>query len=495
MRIAVVEPAARGGLIHYAFMLCRELVRTGEDEGVEVTLITGRGYELADLPHSFRVEPILRLWDPKPSRVRDRPGASLPGTGSRSEGRRNGCSRLGSGSPRDAQDGGAVLRGLASDASGRGAPGRSRAARRWLWWRRVGRAFVWYREWVRLALHLRRLAPDVVQLGDIRFPGDLAALWLLRALGLRLADVCHNVEPFAGGSFGRTGLLAGLRRAIVRGIYRRIYRCFEVVFVHHRINRATFLRLYGLPPERVREIPLGNGALFEELRQRAAEPQDAGALRRRLGLPENAAGAAPVVLLFGTLSRYKGADLLLEAFARLGASEAGRDAGSTGCPRLVLAGYPLAGFDPEALRQRACSLGVGDAVTVAPGYVPSEEVAAWMELATVAVFPYREIYQSAALQVALTFGVPTVASRVGAVPEVVRDGETGLLVPPGDVDALAAAIERLLERPDLARALGERAAADQRRRFAWSRVACRVLASYRTLPGPRDDESTEEGVA
>ena len=137
-------------------------------------------------------------------------------------------------------------------------------------------------------------------------------------------------------------------------------------------------------------------------------------------------------------------------------------------------------------------------MTVAPGYVPSEEVAAWMELATVAVFPYREIYQSAALQVALTFGVATVASRVGAVPEVVRDGETGLLVPPGDVRSLAAAIERLLERPDLARALGERAAADQGRRFAWSRVARRVLDAYRALPGPGragSAEEAEEGAA
>lgn len=359
----------------------------------------------------------------------------------------------------------------------------------------MGRAFVWYREWVRLALHLRRLAPDVVQLGDIRFPGDLAALWLLRALGLRLADVCHNVEPFAGGGFGRTGFLAGLRRGLVRGIYRRIYRCFEVVFVHHRVNRETFLRLYGLPPEQVREIPLGNGSLFEELRERAAEPLDAGALRRRLGVPGDAAEAAPVVLLFGTLSPYKGADVLVEAFACLRASEADRDAGPQGRAHLVLAGYPLAGFDPEVVRERARELGVGDAVTVAPGYVPSEEVAAWMELATVAVFPYREIYQSAALQVTLTFGVATVASRVGAVPEVVRDGETGLLVPPGDVRALAAAIERLLERPDLARDLGERAAADQRRRFAWSRVARRVLASYRTLPGSGGAASAEEGAA
>ncbi|MFP3942155.1 MAG: hypothetical protein ACLF0P_17810, partial [Thermoanaerobaculia bacterium] len=76
MRIAVVEPVGRGGLIHYAFQLCRGLAEEGAADGVEVVLVTGRPYELEGLDAPFRVEPVLRLWDPKPA-----PGPSSPRAG------------------------------------------------------------------------------------------------------------------------------------------------------------------------------------------------------------------------------------------------------------------------------------------------------------------------------------------------------------------------------------------------------------------------------
>ena len=435
MRIAVVEPEARGGLLHHALMLSRTLAR---QEGVEVTLVTAR---CAVIPGPVReelaasgvgVEPLLRLWDPKPGTART-----------------------------DRSTGGATAEGEPS-VGGPSTSGALSPARR------LARGLIWYREWLRLALRLRRLRPDFVQLGDVRFAGDLAPILLLRAMGLRLTDVCHNVEPFAGGGrsaggFGRRGLA----RALERRVYRRIYRCFELVFVHHRVNRERFLRLYDLPPARVRAVPLGNGRIFAELRR--PDGPTAADLRRRLGLAEG----APVVLLFGTLSRYKGADLLVEAFAA--ASGKHPDA------RLVLAGFALPDLDPGALRARAEELGVGDAVVVVPEYLPEEEVAAWMELASVAVFPYRDVHQSAALQVALTLGVPTVASRVGAIPEVVRHQETGLSVPPGDPEALAAALGRLLGDPRRASVLGAAAARDQRARFCWDRVAGRMAEAYRQL--------------
>ncbi|MFP5284344.1 MAG: glycosyltransferase family 4 protein [Thermoanaerobaculia bacterium] len=388
-RLAVVEFAGRGGMIHYAWQLCRALAGTGAD----VTLITSRHYELDALPHPFRLQKVLRLWDPKPA------GGS------------SGHRKL----------------------------------------RRVGRAFLHYREWLRLAFHLRRERPDLVLLGDIRFPGDLAPILLLRMLGLRLADVCHNVAPYAAGGFRRS--------ALDRFLYRRIYRCFERVFVHFEDNRRAFLADYGLPPERVVAIPHGNEAIFEELR----DPKlDEARLRRELGLAPD----EPVLLLLGTLSHYKGIDLLLKAFA-LVAPRA----------RLVLAGFPAADFDLAAHQALAPELGIEDRVLWVPRYVESEEIAAWMGLASVAVFPYREVFQSGALAIAQTFGVPVVASAVGAMPEAV--GGSGLLVPPGDPEALASALLSVLEDPDLARRLGERARQDARERFAWERIGMTIVEGTR----------------
>ena len=98
-----------------------------------------------------------------------------------------------------------------------------------------------------------------------------------------------------------------------------------------------------------------------------------------------------------------------------------------------------------------------------------------MELASVIVFPYRDIYQSGALHVPQTFGVPIVASRVGAMQDVVEDGVSGLLVEPENPEALAAAVTRLLGDRDLATRLGARAAADAQGPSCWNHIARPIL--------------------
>lgn len=403
MRIAVVEPEGRGGLIHYAYQLCRAM----DEEGADVTLVTGRCYELQDLEHPFRLAQPLDLWDPKPRRAE--------------------------------------------------AVSRSRL-------RRALRGVRYLREWYRLGTWLRSEGFDVIQMGDVRFPGLLPLLRRITRGGPLAAEVCHNVHPFAGG-----GAAAGTfrRGGWSRFVYERIYRSFDHVFVHYEVNRATFLQTYGLAAGRVTAIPMGHSGVLDELRDPTLSGRD---LRRRLDLSAD----APVVLLFGTLAPYKGVDLLIEAFSRL-VSRHPR-------ARLVVAGFPLPGFDLERERQRAARRGVGDRVRFVPEYLPSSEVAAWMDLAAVAAFPYRGGSQSAAVQTALTFGVPVVASPVGAMPEMLA-GEPARLVPAGDPEALAAALGDVL---DAGPGLEERQcrAAASRRRSSWNIPAEILLETYRREVAP-----------
>lgn len=403
MRIAVVEPVARGGLIQYAHQLSRGMGAAG----AEVTLVTGRRCEIVDPHPSVRLVPLLNLWDSKPEE---------PESG-----------------------------GLAP-------------------LRRLVRGGRYLREWIRLVRWLERRRFDVVQLGDIRFGLEIPFLARLRRSGALLADVCHNPSPFAlrRGSFRP--------RPFTRFLYRRIYRLFDTVFVHFEANRARFLAVYGLPEDRVQAIPMGDGSFFREVRDPELGP---GALREALELPDS----APVILLFGTLSPYKGVDLLLEAFARI----RGR------CPdaRLVVAGYPLPGFDLREVRARAAGLGLSERVRFVPRYLPAPEVGAWMELATVAVFPYRELFQSAAVQVPLAFGVPVVATDVGAMREALADGEAGTLVPPDDREALAESLSGALSDPRAARERGRRGREIARDRFSWERIGATVCERYRELLGVR----------
>lgn len=407
MKIVYLEPAGRGGMIHYAFQLCRAMANSGAD----VTLLTATDYELAELPQPFSVEPTIELWDAKPAgRLSHTPWA----------------------------------------VAGRKI-------------RRAGRAVRHYRQWLAQIRRVRELAPDVVLLGDIRFPFDLFPLMLLERHARVLVDICHNVHPFSA-----SGASAGLfdRSRWREWFYRRIYRLFDRVFVHFERNRAEFVASFGIPADKVGVIVHGNEEIFRELR---TPNVDAAALRRRIGVSAD----EPVVLFFGTLSRYKGVDILIDAFPAI------REA--TGA-RLVLAGFPSPDFDVRAHEAQARARGVDDAITWVPEYVASGDVAGWMELASVIVFPYRDIYQSGALHIAQTFGVPIVASAIGAMRDVIEDRKSGLLVRPEDPAALAAAVIELLRDRALAASLGRNAAADAQGPFSWSTIAARILSEARAVP-------------
>jgi glycosyltransferase involved in cell wall biosynthesis len=314
----------------------------------------------------------------------------------------------------------------------------------------------------------------VVQFGDVRFAIDLPFFWLLRRTGIPMADVCHNVRPFR-----RSGALTAGSTLNGR-LYRSLYRLFDRVFVHFEANRRTFQEDFDLPREKVSTILHGNQDVFRELGRRG---RPVGALRAELGLsPDDR-----VILFFGTLSRYKGTDLLLEAFPGILAAE----------PRaaLVLAGFPQPGFDLEAHREEARRLGLEERVRFHARYLPSEDVPAWMALADVVAYPYRTVFQSGAIHLAQTFGRPLVATKVGAFPEVVAHGTTGLLIPPDDAAALRDAVSLILARPDMAHFLGRRAALDASVRFDWMRPAGIVVGEYGRMLGraamngmPGDDE-------
>jgi 2-deoxystreptamine N-acetyl-D-glucosaminyltransferase/2-deoxystreptamine glucosyltransferase len=97
--------------------------------------------------------------------------------------------------------------------------------------------------------------------------------------------------------------------------------------------------------------------------------------------------------------------------------------------------------------------------------------------AAAVILPYVSGWNSGVLASAFGYGCPVIATRVGGFDEVVEDGRTGLLVPPGDVTALAAAMDRVLGDPALAGSLAEGAQAAGRR-ASWSEVAAMTRAAY-----------------
>jgi glycosyltransferase involved in cell wall biosynthesis len=270
-------------------------------------------------------------------------------------------------------------------------------------------------------------------------------------LALRPADVLHLqwlaapqldrvlLRPRVPAVFTAHDLLP--RRTARRlGLWRDLFRRFGRIVVHSERGRETLSEL-GVAREKLRVIPI---PAF----RRDVERADDGR----------------TVLFFGLIRPYRGLGDALEAAHRIRGS------------RLLVAGDAL---EPVDAYRRAGNA----AVEWRLGYLSEAEVDRAHSEATVAVFPYRpEIDQSGSLLRALGSGVPAVVYDVGGLAEPIRRFGAGRVVPAGDVDGLAAALQELLDDEGAlaeARAGAERA----RNELTWEAAAEAHLEVYRELTG------------
>ncbi|MDT0486559.1 glycosyltransferase family 4 protein [Streptomyces doebereineriae] len=170
-------------------------------------------------------------------------------------------------------------------------------------------------------------------------------------------------------------------------------------------------------------------------------------------------------------SAWKGVDVLVRAFAHL--------ARTVPDARLRLVGD---GDALPGLRALAAELGVADRLET-PGALSGEALTDAVRTAAVLALPSLTEAESfgMALVEAMACATPVVGSEVGGIPHVVDDGETGLLVPPGDPDALAAACAKLLADGDLADRIGAAGRRTAEERYAWPKLTARYLQLFRAL--------------
>jgi glycosyltransferase involved in cell wall biosynthesis len=260
------------------------------------------------------------------------------------------------------------------------------------------------------------------------------------------------LPPLVATNHNWTGATRALR------VYERLdalaLRAFSRVAAVSRASRAEMLAR-GLRPERVVVVP--NGI---PLPAAAPDRDRARAALARL-VPD--LGPEPLVGYLGRLSAEKGVRELVSALA----------SPLLGAVRAVLVGDgPLRAEVEAAIAAR----GLG-ARTHLLGW--RDDAALLLPAFDVLVLPsWREGVPLAALE-AFAAGVPVVASRVGGMPDVVRDGETGILAPPRDPAALAAALGSLLGDPGRRRALAAAAARDLAERFSAPAMARAYLDLYR----------------
>jgi glycosyltransferase involved in cell wall biosynthesis len=316
-----------------------------------------------------------------------------------------------------------------------------------------GEAPAW-RRGLRYAQALTRIARyrprDVPSIVHVHFfhalPLDYAFLAWMHARGCRILLTAHDVIPFDTGGWGMSPV-------------RRIYHLTDGVIVHNQSSRAALLEQGIVPQERIAVIPHGHYLPYVDQIPPMAEA------RRKLDLPLD----APVILFFGQIKKVKGLDVLLQALPLL----ADRYRGI----RLVIAGKVWKD-DWSRYATLIDELGIKGRLDLHLCHIPDDQVAGYFAAADVVALPYRHVYQSGVLLMALSYARPVVATRVGGMPEVIQDGETGYLVFPGDPEGLAEAIGRGLDDPQAAQAMGQRGRALVQERYSWTRIGALTKQVY-----------------
>jgi glycosyltransferase involved in cell wall biosynthesis len=319
-----------------------------------------------------------------------------------------------------------------------------------------------------------------------RGPDDVAGVFIADAVE-RLREAGVEVEVVSPASFRHFGLAYGAgivgnvrRRPWLAALVplflasfwwraRRAARSADVVHAHWLPSAAIGLltgkpvvaQVWGTDVELARRVPRVARAVLRRACVVVAPSNALADSARRLGaaavrvipggveVPTRTGDEAepPSVLFAGRLSPEKGVLELLEA--------------ANGLPLVVAGDGPLRRRVPGAL-----------------GFVPPPELERLYDRAAVVACPsYREGFGVVCAE-AMAHGKPVVASAVGGLLDLVVDGETGLLVPPGDVEALRQALVRLLDDADLRRRMGAAGRARVEARFAWPVVLGATLEAY-----------------
>jgi len=257
--------------------------------------------------------------------------------------------------------------------------------------------------------------------------------------------VAHHIN---GAAFRRefSQPLAGLLEAAERAIYRRVYR--RETFTAVSQSTAGELAELDIDPARIHIVH--NGA--EHLDECADDPRS----------------PTPLLLYVGRLKRYKNLDCLLLALHSLAAD--------TPDVQLAVIGD---GDQRDRLTKLARQLGVTERVVFC-GPTGDGALTHWLSTAWVAVNPSSKEGWCLGVMEAARYGVPAVGADVPGLRDSIVDGETGLLVAPGDPVRLCDALRRLIGDAELRRAMGQ-SARQRARGFRWEQAAAKTLRIIEAL--------------
>lgn len=287
--------------------------------------------------------------------------------------------------------------------------------------------------WIRVLLHMYKQKADV-----------LHSCWPLQGLSriiylLKIPKVLTIHDPFMHSS--------GFNESAERSRKESISR-FDKIILLNDVQKDGFIKKYCVNYEKVMTNKLGAYNVISGITSSETNLN------------------FKYILFFGYISGYKGLEYLCEAMPMVHEKHPE--------VKLLIAGGGKIYFDWAPYENL-------DYIELRNHFVDLSELAGLLKGCEFSVCPYKDATQSGVIQTAFSLNVPMVVTNVGALPEVVKDGQNGLVVPPCDAKALADAIIDLLDHPEKLQSMRDNIKHVWQKEMSWKPIADKYIECYKSL--------------
>ena len=293
---------------------------------------------------------------------------------------------------------------------------------------------------------VRKMKPDIIHIQGHLHPDMYLLIWLTLRTVTR-ARFIYTAQD----------ILPKNLRIHHPWVLKMLYEMADHIFVNARQNRKTLLKNFSsVKPDKITVNPIADLTAF---------------IPRRISKrPSNIPEHAKIILFFGIIEPRKGVMPLIRAFAHVHAQ----------VPEAFLLIVGKAFEDVDQYYREIRRLEISDHLLFRNEYIPLDEIPTLFSIVDVFVAPYLAGWNSGAIATAYAHGKPVIASSIGGIIEVIEDGQTGFLIPPGDEKALARAIISILEDDSLLHNMSE-AARVKGEMNSWPQIAKRTEKVYQSV--------------
>lgn len=277
---------------------------------------------------------------------------------------------------------------------------------------------------------------------------EMLTISLAKLLNLRIIITVHDVESFSGDH--STALAT------------RMFRAADRLIAHNIVSQQELISKIGVLENRISIIPHGNYIPFA-----ISRPSKEKA-REKFGI----AIETEVLLCFGQIKQVKGLDILIDALEQI--------KGQHPNVLLLIAGKVWKD-DFSKYQQMIDEKKIASFVKADIRYIPDEETPWFYAASDVVVLPYRRIYQSGVLLMAMSFECAVVASNLAGMSEVITEGKTGYLFENGDANSLGRALHRALANPEERDRIAKAGLQLMEDQYSWSSIGRKTRDVYQQV--------------